>query len=490
MKKALVLLILAALVGIGLRYAFPKDVLFASEQEKKHVDELLAETLKEVEEQKDTVEKAPETVAKDLLIPSPKEEKPIIIIKKETKKLPKQTQPNAFFEKLQQLEKKKKGQVRIACFGDSMFDSDMLIMQFRHYMQGRFGGRGVGFVPITSPSASGRYSVKHSFSGNWQKQSFLKKGKTEFPYGVSGETFYVGDSLAVNSAWVVYKRGTAYRNMPLVNPILFYGELQNTDSIETVVPELKITTEESEETLPLTFGRKINVLRLPNYQKEIKLTLTDQATLPLFGVSFASETGVIIDNLATRGNSGLPLTRLRTNIMQQFNQYFQYDLIILSFGTNVFSPDYQKGYGWYVKRMERVIAHLRQCCPKAEILVVSMADRAVKVEDEMQTPEGLTEFIALQRRLAKRTNSMFYSIFEAMGGAGSMKEWVEAEPALANKDYTHFNSKGAEKAARQFYNWLMKRYEKYANEHTEAADETPTAILGGTATATIKEQSK
>lgn len=470
MKKALFLLILAALLGVGLRYVFPKEMLFASEQEKKHVDELLAETLKEVEEQKDTLEKAQKMVIEDSIIPLKKKEKQRSAAKDKPEKSQEEVQSNSFFEKLQQLETKKKGQVRIACFGDSMFDADMLIMQFRHYMQRRFGGIGVGFVPITSPSASGRYSVKHFFAANWQKQSFLKKRKTEFPYGINGETFYAGDSLVVDSVWVVYKRGTAYHNMPLVNPILFYGMRQFTDSTMQEAPKLKIMTEEAEQILPLAFSREVNMLQLPNYQKEMKLTITDQATLPLFGVSFASETGIIVDNLATRGNSGLPLTRLRTNIMRQFNQYFQYDLIILSFGTNVFSPDYEKGYSWYAKRMERVILHLRRCFPKAEILVVSMADRAVKVADEMQTPDGLPEFIALQRKLAKRTNSMFYSIFEAMGGSGSMKEWAEAEPALANKDYTHFNSKGAEKVAQQFYNWLMKKYEGYVKEHTEITE--------------------
>ena len=48
-----------------------------------------------------------------------------------------------------------------------------------------------------------------------------------------------------------------------------------------------------------------------------------------------------------------------------------------------------------------------------------------------------------------------------MGGDGSMVKWVEEEPAKANKDYTHFNHRGAKKIAELLYGQLNKGYEKY-----------------------------
>ena len=44
-----------------------------------------------------------------------------------------------FFEKLFQLETKKEGNVRIAYFGDSMTDGDLIVKDFRSYFQEKFG---------------------------------------------------------------------------------------------------------------------------------------------------------------------------------------------------------------------------------------------------------------------------------------------------------------------------------------------------------------
>jgi hypothetical protein len=48
-----------------------------------------------------------------------------------------------------------------------------------------------------------------------------------------------------------------------------------------------------------------------------------------------------------------------------------------------------------------------------------------------------------------------------MGGDGSMVKWVEEIPALANKDYTHFNMRGAKKVSGLIFDQLNTGYEQY-----------------------------
>ncbi len=48
-----------------------------------------------------------------------------------------------------------------------------------------------------------------------------------------------------------------------------------------------------------------------------------------------------------------------------------------------------------------------------------------------------------------------------MGGDGSMVKWVENVPARANKDYTHFNHRGAKEAANLIFTQLNQGYETY-----------------------------
>lgn len=449
MNKGLSVLIIATIVFLGLRYAIPKEIFLQKENDQSRVvDDYLKENI--TEERK--VKFAEDTTT--------------ITVKKNIQTI--DSSLNAFFKKLSILEREKKGQIRIAYFGDSMVEADMIVMQLRHYMQKQFGGMGVGFVPMTSVSAKGRYSIKHRFSGDWKNESFLRKADTTFLLGLGGETFYVGDTTNIESAQTVFSRGSAYREVAtLINPLLLYGKRKTLkDSTQHMYPNVTISYDRASiDTLDLKANNLLNVVKLPKNKKQLRISVLDKGTLPFYGVSFASTQGVIVDNLSVRGNSGLPLSRLNIKLMNDFQKYMDYDLIILGYGTNVFSPNYGKSYAWYSHSMERVVKHLRRCFKNADILIVSMADRAVKINDEMQTPTSLVDFISQQKKLAIHTTSGFFNLYEKMGGAGSMIKWVNSNPALANKDYTHFNSRGAEKVAKLMWRWLADSYEKYKEKN-------------------------
>ena len=64
--------------------------------------------------------------------------------------------------------------VRIAYFGDSFIEGDILTADLRQLLQKRFGGCGVGFVDTDSPFTKLRASVKHT-AGGWVEHNVLKK---------------------------------------------------------------------------------------------------------------------------------------------------------------------------------------------------------------------------------------------------------------------------------------------------------------------------
>ncbi len=367
-----------------------------------------------------------------------------------------------FFEKLQNLEQTKKGQIRIAFFGDSMEDGDMIVMQLRHFLQQKFGGMGVGFVPMTSVDARGRYSIKHQFTHNWNKSDFLKKGYGRFHFGVNGSAFYVGDSLRDDKATVKFVKGGAYKELPLINPTLFYGKLKKDETNSRVVAQARVVMQDTAQPLLLKPQQILNSCKLPDLQKEISITIEDKQSIPFYGVSFASDNGIIVDNLSVRGNSGLPLMKLDYDLMRSFDKYLNYDLLVLAYGTNVFSVENEK-YDWYQRRMLKIIKYMQKCYKNANVLVVSMGDRSAKIDGTMQTPKHLQNFIQMQYSIAKKSKSGFYSLFHAMGGANSMVRWVEQD-SLANKDYTHLNSKGAAVAGKMMYDWFMTNYNQYKKQ--------------------------
>ena len=80
-----------------------------------------------------------------------------------------------FSEKLHQLQTSKKGKIRIAYFGDSMIEGDLLTQTLRKLLQKEFGGYGVGFLPIHSKVAGFRQTATVKSSG-WETINFMDKG--------------------------------------------------------------------------------------------------------------------------------------------------------------------------------------------------------------------------------------------------------------------------------------------------------------------------
>ena len=70
-----------------------------------------------------------------------------------------------FLAKLHQLRTTKQGKVRIAYFGDSMIEGDLMTQTLRQLLQTYFGGVGVGYVPITSIVSGFRQTVRAEYSG-------------------------------------------------------------------------------------------------------------------------------------------------------------------------------------------------------------------------------------------------------------------------------------------------------------------------------------
>ncbi|MXN92200.1 hypothetical protein GR160_13290 [Flavobacterium sp. Sd200] len=360
----------------------------------------------------------------------------------------------AFYEKLLKLETAKQGNVRIAYFGDSMTDGDMIVKDLRASLQARFGGEGVGFVNITSESAPSRNTLTHQFSSNWKTQSYLNVKHPLKPFGINGHVFFVKKDT-VDPVWVKYKASRLSHLSELNNPTLFYGRSGNAKASAQVI----IGT----DTLikKLNPSGILNTLSIANGGlKTFKTNFVAADSIPFYGFNFDDGKGVHVDNFSNRGNSGLPIGSFDTKLMQAFNEKLGYDLIVLHYGTNVLNYG-SLNYSWYEKRMARVVEHLRECFPGVAILIISTADKSTKYGLEMKTDSAVVPLTQAQKRYAVNTQSGYVNLYTLMGGDGSMVKWVEELPALANKDYTHFNFRGSKKISDLIYNQLNEGYVKY-----------------------------
>jgi hypothetical protein len=358
----------------------------------------------------------------------------------------------SFYEKLYQLEKNPQSKVRIAYYGDSMTDGDLIVQDIRMNYQQRFGGNGVGFVSIISESSASRGSVKTLFSKNWKTQSYLNVKRPISPFGVNGHVFFANDKT--NTTWVQYEAGRNKFSATLDNPTLFYGKSSKKGNVTFII---------GKDTLRKTLvpNNLVNTLKVTSGSiKAFKANFAQADSIPIYGFNFGNGSGVHVDNFSQRGNSGLPISTFNASVMQAFNNNLKYDLIVLHYGTNVLNYG-TKNYSWYQKGMKKTVDKIRESFPGVSILIVSTADKSTKYDLEMKTDSAVVPLMKAQKRYALETESGFVNLYTLMGGDGSMVKWADESPVRANKDYTHFNQRGAKAIGNLLYSQLNKGYEQY-----------------------------
>jgi lysophospholipase L1-like esterase len=343
--------------------------------------------------------------------------------------------------------------VRIAFYGDSFIEGDILTSSLRDTLQRVFGGRGVGFVPITSEVSQFRTSVKHSFA-NWNTSSIIGKYEEEPTFGISGHNFIPQEGNLVE-----YSPGFG---ASLSKISLFYAS----EFSQTLHYVIRDTLEIDTVIMPSSRLTKIDLINLKSKNIRIKFSETDSLRsapngLTLFGACLESGSGIYVDNLAMRGNSGIALSRISNAMLKESNQIRPYKLIVLQFGLNVVSEFDSIQYSGYAESMIRVVNKLKASFTDCSFLIVSVSDRSSNQNGTFKTIPGILEMRKAQRIVAKKTGIAFWDLFAAMGGENSMPNYVNAKPALAAKDYTHLNFKGGKKIAKRLSDALLYEKEKY-----------------------------
>lgn len=350
---------------------------------------------------------------------------------------------------------------RIAYFGDSMIEGDLLTSDLRNLLQTTFGGSGVGYVPINSLTAEFRETIHEKFSPDWYEYNLVSDRRpANCPLGVSGHAFLPrvvsnADSshVVADTSWVQFQAGQRFagtRRFAMAR--LFYGPGARRDQV-------LVTTDGHRVPHALAGTERLNelVLKPGTPARRLRLAFAAHGPRPVYGVSFEGPEGITLDNFSFRGNSGMSLTRIPFEQLAAFGKALDYRLIILHYGVNI-ADKRNKNYVFYEQAMTRVVDRMQRAFPQASILIIGMSDKSARVDGEFVTDPSVPLLIAAQQRLARRNHAAFWNLFEAMGGENSMTSWVEAAPPLANKDYTHINSRGGAKIAGLLYTYLMGEY--------------------------------
>jgi len=351
--------------------------------------------------------------------------------------------------------KAKEGKVRIAWYGDSFSEGDILVSDLRDTLQSLYGGNGVGFVPITSEIAGFRQSVIHSFGG-WNTTSILTNPG-------SGKLGINGFSYAPDSGnYVFYKGSNHFKHTYSFNTFrLFYTSSYNQKA------RIVINRKDSRVIELVASANPAMITVYADTIRQVSARV-NQGGINCFGASLEDETGIYIDNFAIKGNSGLGLQGIPEKNLAAFDSLLQYDLIVLQFGLNVSNSPTQD-FTAYIKGMTRLIDKLKMAFPETPILLLSVSDRSKRFQGQFVTMPVIPLLIQAQEKIAFDNKLLFWNLFEAMGGENSMAAFANSKPALANKDYTHLNFAGGRKVGLSLARSFIYEVDNYIKRRSSLA---------------------
>ena len=351
--------------------------------------------------------------------------------------------------------------VRIVHLGDSQIEEDRISMIIRWRLQDKFGGGGIGLVPMVQTIPT--YTAK---------QSIEKDGKP-LPYTYVKRYVAYGPSVMrlKNSDYYGPMAQVAYVNEPIdVNiellrdrvPTRSYDRIRilYSDSIEVaIVPD---SLERRRQLLTyqhdtLTETMRQLVIELDTMHRSNIIRISGEGYV--YGLSLETKNGVQIDNIPMRGAAG---TNFTTMAQEPFTAYFRETstrLLIMQFGGNAMPAIKSRtAVERYVETMRAQIRYILNDYKDASLLFIGPSDMITVVDGEQMSYPMLPYLDRQLQQMIEEEGGAYYSMFRKMGGAGSMVAWKEK--GLAGEDMIHFTRAGAKKVGEMLAKQLLEDFEQ------------------------------
>ena len=358
---------------------------------------------------------------------------------------------------------------RIIHFGDSQIEGDRMTSLIRSKLQEKFGGSGPGLfaaVPMV-PSLS----VRQSSSEHWKRYPGYGSKDPSVDHKRYGALAAFArfnpiqpdsmlDSLPSVTAWLqVLKSSAGYSGVKSFSRLkLYYGHARRPFSLKLFADDAPV----SEDSIPASTGLKVKTWNFASTPDKLMLFFEGKDSPEVYGLSLESSSGIAVDNVAMRGQSGTLFGGLDYGIFKGMIVDLNAKLLFLQYGGNTvpYIKD-EKAARNYGNSFRRQISYLKDMVPGLCVVVLGPSDMATKVEGKLQTYPHLEDVRNALKDAAFEAGAAYFDIYEVMGGYNSMIGWVENEPSLAAPDYVHFNISGAKKIAKAFVTSFLEDYEDY-----------------------------
>lgn len=416
----------------------------------------------------------------------------------------------SFFTQL--LNTEKTGElIRILHYGDSQLEGDRISDYLRNKFQMRFGGYGPGIILPIDISRS-RVSVRQSQSPDWKKYAVYGKNKRlkNGYYGIGASSYMfdgkfsakIGEDTAItkvydiidsnrvaqvdtngviDSVMVMIYDSTSFVWDTTITPIYEERTVSNTylrfrtarrsyprvhkfknvrllyAADEPFLISYKRDGEYSNINCRAATPLNNKLLSDKWVEKEVMMSFKATQSPYIFGVVLDGDSGVAVDNFPMRGSSGLGFEMINRSLYQQLLESTNTSLVILQYGINVV-PNPQKNYDYYMRLLDAQLKAIRKAAPDVSILVIGPSDMSRKRGGNYVSYPNIPTIRDAMKQAAFTNGCAFWDLYNAMGGENSMVAWVQNDPPLAAKDFTHFSTRGAGFVGEMLYNAIISKY--------------------------------
>ena len=361
--------------------------------------------------------------------------------------------------------------IRIMHYGDSQIEGDRISSYLRNKLQKKFGGMGPGLVPVQQVYDFS-FSILQGNSDNWFRYTLYGNRDTTIMHTRYGALVsfcrfspYTQDDKEETSyeAWVSFSpSGYSYPNTKYFKLCRVFYSHNNEPFVaeiyhNNVLAEADIyPASHSLKTIRWQFNEPVN---------NIRIVFKGNNSPDIYGIALDDITGIAVDNIPMRGNSGLVFTKMDRDLLKQHFNALNVKMVILQFGGNVV-PHVTTDYTYYEKLFAAQIKRIRELIPDVAVIVIGVADMSIKEKNRYVSYPNIEKIRDALKNASMESGAAYWDLYKAMGGKNSMPSWVFANPPLASSDFVHFNPLGARIIATMFYNALMFEYNLYKRSNT------------------------
>lgn len=343
------------------------------------------------------------------------------------------------------------GSLHILQYGDSHTASDDWANQLRQEFQAKFGAGGPGYTLAGHPFLGyRRFDSRGGNSRGWYTGGIV----TRKDDGIDG---LGGISLTAQSAGETVTLTVECEQLEL-----HYLRQPGGGPVELSVDGAPIATVDTDGESGLG---AYQYAATPGVHQYTARTLS-AAPVRLFGWVAQNQAGVTYETLGINGAQASLLLEWNSAVLASELMSRDPALVVLAYGTNealsrTWTPEE------YSASLTAIIQRLRAALPLASILLIGPPDCEYRLRGRLTPFPHLDQVIEIQREVARENGCAFWDWRAAMGGPGSVRQWVQA--GLGQGDYTHLTGSGYRMTGETLFAELMAQYSRFAAIRAEGS---------------------